>query len=224
MTIEPWMPALNLLLVWSDSWRRMQNSKPYQLLYIIDFGHDLLALVMVVICNNNKKRHTIKKSTIRFRMIYQSFVSRSYLLFETWRFFINSFFYRPVHTKCMSWIINILDLKSGKICGLPIYANGDISTAIVLHFYQWTLQHAFQVMWRHRCCGATRHMFSGLDSPPADWARQAAWLAQATWGDTPCLFTVLQFSSTEKIQRPSIKQQIDIREYPTKNMIFEKTP
>ena len=27
-----------------------------------------------------------------------------------------------------------------------------------------------------------------------------------------------------KLVRPSIKQQIDIREYPTKNLIFEKTP
>ena len=38
MVIEPWMSALNLLLVWSDSWQGMQSSKSYQLFYIIVLG------------------------------------------------------------------------------------------------------------------------------------------------------------------------------------------
>ena len=38
----------------------MNRSKFYQHFYIIVFGHDMLALAMVVICTN-KKRHTIKQ-------------------------------------------------------------------------------------------------------------------------------------------------------------------
>ena len=49
VAIEP-MTALNVLLVCELTQRRMKRFKFYQLYYIMVLGHEMLALVMVVIC------------------------------------------------------------------------------------------------------------------------------------------------------------------------------
>ena len=76
MAIEPWMSALSLLLVWSDSWHRLKSSKPYQLFFTSLFLGMIymLALVIVVICNEQWKATRFKKkSTFAFEWYINHF-------------------------------------------------------------------------------------------------------------------------------------------------------
>ena len=80
MAIKP-MTSLNLLLVCELIHNAEKRLKLYQLIHIIVFGHEILALVIAVICTaDNKKRHTIipKISKIHFRMIFQSSFTESH--------------------------------------------------------------------------------------------------------------------------------------------------